>query len=176
MVSGFSFVFFFFWRSYGLCWPIPCPRNFCHISYRIDLKLCWMFRHDLKLYMWFWILFLIFDKVMALCLFRHFSNFRTVWPRKLNFGKQLVLLGPPMLVDKTNFGLVSIITPTFIGFRKHLVIGQLKEYQFFSAFHWSISDTHPASRCITVQWPISKILYGPCIAAILIFLIMVGLC
>ena len=44
-----------------------------------------------------------------------------------------------------------IITPTFIGFRKHLVIGQLNEYQFFSAFHWSTSDTHPASQYITIQ-------------------------
>ena len=38
----------------------------------------------------------------------------------------------------------SIITPTFTGLRKHLVIGQLNEYQFFSALHWSTSDTPPA--------------------------------
>ena len=58
--------------------------------------------------------------------------------------------GWPMLVDKTNFGLVSIITLTFVGFRIHLVIGQLNEYQFFSVFHGSTSDTPPASQCITI--------------------------
>ena len=67
-----------------------------------------------------------------------------------------------MLIDETNFG----ITQTLIGLRKHLVIGQLNEYQFFAAFHWSTSDTPPVSKCITVQWPISKTLWGPCIAAI----------
>ena len=72
-----------------------------------------------------------------------------------------------MLVDKTNFGLViynhadfyrfeessrySIITLTLIGLRNHLDIGQLNEYQFFSAFHWSVSNTPPASQCITEQ-------------------------
>ena len=30
---------------------------------------------------------------------------------------------------------------TFNGLRKHLVIGRLNEYQFFSAFQWSTSDT-----------------------------------
>ena len=45
----------------------------------------------------------------------------------------------------------SIITLTFIGLTKHLVIGQLNEYQFFSAFHWSTSDTPLASQCITRQ-------------------------
>ena len=44
-----------------------------------------------------------------------------------------------------------IITQTFIGVRKHLVIGWLKEYQFFSAFHWSTRDTPSASQCITVH-------------------------
>ena len=55
----------------------------------------------------------------------------------------LVLHGPPRSVDKTDFGLVlhgpprsversilvqcSLITPTFIGLRKHLVIGRLNE-------------------------------------------------
>ena len=53
-----------------------------------------------------------------------------------------------------------------MGLRKHLVIGQLNEYQFFSVFHWSTSDTPPASQCITVQRPISKTLCGTCIAAI----------
>ena len=83
-----DFCFGHFWWSYGPCQLIPCPRNSCHIFYRIDLKLCWMFSHDLKIWMWFWSFsFLIFDKVMALC---HFSNFWTVWPRKLNFGWLLV--------------------------------------------------------------------------------------
>ena len=56
-----------------------------HIFYRIHLKLCWMFHHDVKICQWFWIFSFI-----ALCHFWHFSNFRTVWPRKLNFGELLV--------------------------------------------------------------------------------------
>ena len=56
-----------------------------------------------------------------------------------------------MFVDKTSFGLVLYITPTFISLGKHLVIGRLNEYQFFSAFHWSTRDTPAASQCITVQ-------------------------
>ena len=71
-----------------------------------------------------------------------------------------------MLVAKTNLGLVPLITLTFIGLRKHLVIGQLNEYQFFSTYHWFTNDTPPASHYITVQGPISKTLCGPCIAAI----------
>ena len=63
----------------------------------------------------------------------------------------------PVLVQCT------IITPTLIGSGEHLVIDQLKEYYFFSAFHWSTRDTPLASQCITVQWPISKTLCGPCI-------------
>ena len=82
---------------------------------------------------------------------------------KTNLG---FLHGPPILVFKTNFGLVPIITPNFIGLRKHLLIGQLNEHQFFSAFHWSTSDTPPASQCITIQRRKSKTLCGPCIAAI----------
>ena len=57
----------------------------------------------------------------------------------------------PMSVDKTDFGKCYINTLTFIGLRKHLVIGRLNEYQLFSAFHWSTSDTPPESQCITVQ-------------------------
>ena len=60
-------------------------------------------------------------------------------------GSPMSWLIRPILVS------CPIITPTFIGLRKHLVIGQLNEYQFFSAFHWSNSDTPPASQCITVQ-------------------------
>ena len=67
----------------------------------------------------------------------------------------------PMRAGEWNFTpLCSIITPTFISLRNNLVIGQLNEYQFFSAFHWSTSGTPPASQCITVQWPISKTLCG----------------
>ena len=68
---------------------------------------------------------------------------------------QQQLHGPPVLVDKTSFGLVIII-PTFISLRKHLVIGQLNKYQFFCAFHRSTSNTPLASWCITVQWPIEN--------------------
>ena len=62
-----------------------------------------------------------------------------------------VLHGPPMLVDKTNFGLVIYNYFNFIGLRNNLVIGQLNEYKFFCAFHWSTSNTPLASQCITVQ-------------------------
>ena len=71
-----------------------------------------------------------------------------------------------MLVDTPILALCSIITPTFISQRKHLVIGQLNDYQFFSAFHWSTRDTPPISQCIAVQWPKSETVCGPCIAAI----------
>ena len=69
---------------------------------------------------------------------------------------------PPMLVDKTSFGLVIYNHVNLYRLRKHLVIGQLNENQFFSAFHWPASDTPAAPQCITVQLPISKTL---CIAA-----------
>ena len=62
-----------------------------------------------------------------------------------------VLHGPPMLVDKTKFGLVIYNYFKFIGLRNNLVIGQFNEYSFFSAFHWSTSNTPLASQCITVQ-------------------------
>ena len=61
-----------------------------------------------------------------------------------------LLHGPPMLVDKTNFGLVLYIHTNFYRFEE-TSIGQLNEYQFFSAFHWSTSDTPPASQRITVH-------------------------
>ena len=61
------------------------------------------------------------------------------------------LHGSPMLVDKTKFGMVLC---NQFGLRNHLVIGQLREYQFFSSFHWSTSEL-----------PISETLCGPCIAA-----------
>ena len=77
----------------------------------------------------------------------------------------IVLPGPQMLV----FVYRSIITPSFIGLRKYLVIGQLKQISVFSAFHWSTSDTPSASQCITVQLPISKTQCGPCIAGLGLF-------
>ena len=61
------------------------------------------------------------------------------------------LHGPPVLVDKTNFGLVLYNYANFYRFENQLVIGQLNEYEFFSAFHWSTSDTPLASQCINVQ-------------------------
>ena len=85
---------FFLPTIFDELWPLlthTLSPNSCHIFYRIALKLCWMFPHDLKLCMWFWIFsFSIFEKVMAFCHFWHFSNFWTVWPRKLNFGELLV--------------------------------------------------------------------------------------
>ena len=62
-------------------------------------------------------------------------------------SKLLILHGPPMLVDKTNFGLVLYNHLTFIGLRRHLVIGQLNEYQFFFAFQWSPA-THFRRHCV----------------------------
>ena len=59
-------------------------------------------------------------------------------------ARQFGLIRPILVND-------SIIPPTFINFKKHLVIGHLNEYQFFSAFYWSSSDTPPGLECITVQ-------------------------
>ena len=56
--------------------------------------------------------------------------------------------------------------PTFMGLMSYLVIGQLNEYQFFYAFHWSATNTPLVSQCITVQRSISKTLCGRCIVAI----------
>ena len=47
-----------------------------------------------------------------------------------------------MLVDNTNFGLVLTLSRYHANFYW---------FEFFSAFHWSASDTPPASQCITVQ-------------------------
>ena len=89
-VCGFWFLFPPFLMK---LWPLlsqTLSPQLLHIFYQIDLKLCWMFHHDLKTCMWFWIFsFLIFDKVMALCHFWHFSNFWTI-RAKLNFGELLV--------------------------------------------------------------------------------------
>ena len=74
------------------------------------------------------------------------------------------LHGSPMLADKTKFGIVLCNQTNFYRFEESS-IGQLSEYQFFSSFHWSTSDTPPASLCITEQSPISETLCGPCIAA-----------
>ena len=73
----------------------------------------------------------------------------------------LKLLGPPMLVDKTKFGSVLYNHTNFYRF----VIGQLHDDQFFSVFYWSTSVIPPPPQCLTVKWPISKTLRGPCIAA-----------
>ena len=63
-------VWFLFRPFLSMLWPLlthTFPRNSCHIFYRIDLKLSWMFHHDLEMCMWFWIFSsLIFDKVTAL--------------------------------------------------------------------------------------------------------------
>ena len=45
-------------------------------------------------------------------------------------GSISILHGLPMLVHKTSFGLVLCNHANFIGLRKHLVIGQLNEYQY----------------------------------------------
>ena len=64
---------------------------------------------------------------------------------------ETILHGPPMSVDKTNFGSCSIITPTFIGYEETSCYWSVKRYQFFSAFHLSTSDPPPTSQRITVQ-------------------------
>ena len=67
-----------FWWSYGPCWLRPCPRNSCHIFDWIDLKLCRMFHHDLKMCMWFWGFHChTFDIVMALLSFFQLLNHLT---------------------------------------------------------------------------------------------------
>ena len=62
----------------------------------------------------------------------------------------ILMHGPPMLVDKTIFGLVIYNHTNFYQFEETSSYWS-KEYQFFSAFHWSTSDTPQASQCLTVQ-------------------------
>ena len=71
-----------------------------------------------------------------------------------------------MLVDETNVGSVLYNHANFHRFEETSTYWSVNEYQFFSAFHWSTSDTPPASQCITVQYPILKALCRPRIAAI----------
>ena len=114
--------------------------------------------------------------ILILRVFLNISNSIFLFCRRNCTVRQCGLIRP-ILVQ------CSIITLTFIGLRKHLVIGQLNDDQifsamkhlvkgqlhddqFFSAFHWSTSDTPLPSQCITVQCPISKTLYGPCTAEI----------
>ena len=47
-----------------------------------------------------------------------------------------------MLPDKAKFVECSIINPALLLLMKHLIISQLNEYQFFSAFSWPESATH----------------------------------
>ena len=64
---------------------------------------------------------------------------------------KLLLHGPPMLVDETSFGLVLYKHTNFYRFEKSSSYWSVKQISFFSAFHWSTSDTPPASQCITVE-------------------------
>ena len=60
------------------------------------------------------------------------------------------LHGPPKLVDKTNFGLVIYNHANFYRFEETSSYWSGKRTSVFSAFHWSTSDTPPASQCTTV--------------------------
>ena len=75
-------------------------------------------------------------------------------------GSKIKLYGPPMLVDKTNFGLVIYNHASFYRFDEPSSYWSVKRISLFSAFHWSTRDTPTASQCITVQRPISKTLYN----------------
>ena len=76
------------------------------------------------------------------------------------------LHGSPMLVEKTKFGIVLCNQTNFYRFEESSSYWSVKRISvFFSSFHWSTSDTPPASQCITVESPISETLCGPCIAA-----------
>ena len=55
-----------------------------------------------------------------------------------------------MLVDKTNFGLVLYNQANFHHFEETSSYWLAKKILVFSAFHWSTSDTPPASQSITV--------------------------
>ena len=57
-----------------------------------------------------------------------------------------ILHGPPMLVDKTNFGLVLSNHANFYRFEKTSSYWSVKRMSVFSAFHWSTRDTPPASQ------------------------------
>ena len=58
-----------------------------------------------------------------------------------------------MLVDKTNFGFNLVIYnhANVYRFEETSSYWSVNEYQFFSALHWSTSDTPPASLCKTVH-------------------------
>ena len=77
-----------------------------------------------------------------------------------------MLHSPPVLVDKTNFGLVLYNHANFYQFEDISSYWSVKRISVFSAFHWSTSDTPPATQYIIVHRPIAKTLCGLCIAAI----------
>ena len=64
------------------------------------------------------------------------------------YGK---LHGPPMLVNKTNFCLVLYNHANFYQFEESSSYCSFNEFHVFSAFHWSTSDTAPASHYLTAQ-------------------------
>ena len=83
-----------------------------------------------------------------------------------------------MLVDKTNSGLVLYNHANLYQFKETSSYWSVERVSVFLCFHWSTNDTPPASQCKTVQWPISKTLCGPCIAALagsVLFLVSTGI-
>ena len=78
-----------------------------------------------------------------------------------------------MLADKTNIGLVLYNHTDFYRFEKTSSYWSVKRISVFLCFSLVSGDTLAASQCITVQLPISKTLYGPCIATIAGFFVLV---
>ena len=77
------------------------------------------------------------SEVTALEKGRYFQYHHINEVEKICFLRYKSLLhGPPMMADKTNFGLVLYNHANFYRFEEtSIVIGKLNEYQFFSAFH-----------------------------------------
>ena len=89
---------------------------------------------------------------------------------RLLFMYIYTLHGPPMLVDKTKFGLVLYNHANIYRFDEPSSYWSVKRISVFPWFSLvNQRHTRPASQCITVQWSISEMLCGPCIAAIIWF-------
>ena len=57
-------------------------------------------------------------------------------------GLLIGLHGPPIMVDKTNFGLVFYNHANFYRFEETSSFWSVKRISVFPALHWSISGTH----------------------------------
>ena len=70
-----------------------------------------------------------------------------------SFASKLIdrLQGPPMLVDKTNFGSVNYNHTNIYRFEETPSYWSVKRISVFLCISLVTSDTPPASQCVTVQ-------------------------